>query len=415
MPSETAPALRPAVLAAAPRSAPAARAGAGAGPARGLPFGVVVSLLCLAFGAIEAAQAYAGNLLRQSPNALQQALVFSWLPWVPAALLAPAVVACATRRPLDRGRWRENVAAHVLAMLAFVALHEVAAALIVLPWMTIPFGPVHLIKQLTYRSALDAAVYWAIVGGTHAVRSSREAREREQAAAKLESGLAEARLAALRAQLDPHFLFNTLNAVSALALRGEREGVVQALSTLSDLLRSTLGGAPTQEVALADEMALLDGYLEIQRLRFSDRLTVERDVAADALDAAVPAMLLQPLVENAVQHGVAARPGPTRIVIRARRDGDVLRVEVRDGGPGFPGDGAAAAPVGRAAPRAGGGIGLANTRERLAQLYGDAQRLECRNVEGGGALVAVALPFRAIPLDAGSPTRGADPGAAGRA
>ena len=354
--------------------------------------GAVASLLCLAFGAIEAAQSYAGAIMRDAPTPLSQALIFSWLPWVPAALLAPAVVWYAVRWPLDRRRWQASLAAHALGMIAFVALHEVAAAFVVMPWMNIPFGPLHFIKQLTFRSALDAAVYWAIVGGTLAVRASREAREREQATVKLQAGLAEARLAALRAQLDPHFLFNTLNAVSALALRGERERVVEALSTLSDLLRATLGGAPAQEVALDEELALLDRYLHIQRLRFSDRLTVEREISPGVGNAAVPAMLLQPLVENAIQHGVAARPGPTRIVIRARRDGDALQLSVLDTGPGFAG-GNGAAPIPRTARE---GIGLANTRERLAQLYGDRQRLECRNADGAGALVTVEIPYRAI-------------------
>jgi two-component sensor histidine kinase len=351
---------------------------------RALPLGIAVALLCLAVGALEAAQSFGASLIRDNAHGLRDAIVFSWLPWIPAALLAPLIVAGAERWPLDRGRRGRRVTIHVAAMLAFIALHVLAAVLTVLPWMSVPFGTLLFAKQATFRSAMDAAVYWAIVGGVHAVRAAREAREREQAAARLEAGLAEARLAALRAQLDPHFLFNTLNAVSALALRGDGEGVVQALSTLSELLRATLGGAPTQEVALADELALLDRYLEIQRLRFSDRLTVARDVDAGALDAAVPAMLLQPLVENAVQHGVAASPGPTTITIGARREGDSLRVEVRDGGPGF-----------ARAKHGGNGIGLANTRERLAQLYGGAHRLECRDLgEAGGALVAVTLPYR---------------------
>jgi sensor histidine kinase YesM len=206
---------------------------------------------------------------------------------------------------------------------------------------------------------------------------------------RLEAGLAQARLAALRAQLDPHFLFNTLNAVSALALRGEREGVVKALSTLSDLLRATLGGAPTQEVALSDELALLDRYLEIQRLRFSDRLSVVRDIDASVLDAAVPAMLLQPLVENAIKHGIGARPEGMRIEIHARRVDAMVVLQVRDTGPGF---------GRRDSPETNGqGIGLANTRERLAQLYGTTQRLECRDAEGQGGVVEVALPYRRIP------------------
>jgi sensor histidine kinase YesM len=273
-------------------------------------------------------------------------------------------------------------------MVGFVLLHELATSLLMDPWMNIPIINTFF-KQLTFRSALDAMVYWAIIGATHAVRSARQAREREQAAVRLEAGLAEARLTALRAQLDPHFLFNTLNAVSALALRGEREGVVQALSTLSDLLRATLGGAPTQEVALSDELALLDRYLEIQRLRFSDRLTVVRDVDPTVLDAAVPAMLLQPLVENAIKHGIGARPEGMRIEIHARPLDAMVVLEVRDTGPGFGRRGQNTAN--------GEGIGLANTRERLAQLYGATQRLECRDAEGQGGVVEVVLPYRRIP------------------
>jgi sensor histidine kinase YesM len=294
----------------------------------------------------------------------------------------------AVRWPLDRGEWRRSVPRHLATMLVFIALHEVITALLLRPFVSIPFGWVLVMKQLTYRSIIDAILYWGFVGVTHAIRASREARERAEATVRLEAGLAEARLAALRAQLDPHILFNTLNAVSALALRGEREGVVQALSTLSELLRATLGGAPTQEIALADELSLLGRYLEIQQLRFSDRLQVVHDVDAAALDAAVPAMLLQPLVENAVQHGVAARPGPMRIDIRAERRDGTVRLEVRDTGPGF-GRASAGTPNGTRE-----GIGLGNTRERLAQLYGASQSLECRDADGAGAIVAVTLPYR---------------------
>jgi signal transduction histidine kinase len=349
-----------------------------------------VSLLSLAFGSIEAAQGLAGALFRGEPHPYRSAFVYSWLPWLPVLFLAPPLVWLAERWPLDRGRWRAMVPRHLAAMVAFIAVHETAAAFVTAPWMGMAFQFV-LIKQITYRSVIDAVLYWGIVGATLAYRASREAREREQAAVQLQAGLTEARLTALRAQLDPHFLFNTLNAVSALALRGEREGVVHALSTLSDMLRTTLGGAPTQEVPLADELALLERYLEIQRLRFSDRLQIVYDIEPAACDAAVPAMLLQPLVENAVQHGVAARPGAVRIEIRAARRGDALHLEVRDTGPGF----ARSAP--EMAPEIRERIGLGNTRERLAQLYGSAHTFECRDAEGAGALVVVTLPYRAIP------------------
>jgi two-component system, LytTR family, sensor kinase len=367
------------------------------------PFGrhpkLVVAALCLAFGVIEGAQGYAGAVWREDPAPISSALIFSFLPWIPVAALAPIIATFGERWPLDHGRWRAHLSRHVVAMFAFTLVHEMLAALLTSPWMNVPIGWPLFLKQLTFRSALDAMVYWAIIGATHAVRASREAREREQATIKLEAGLAEARLTALRAQLDPHFLFNTLNAVSALALRGEREGVVKALSTLSDLLRATLGGAPTQEVALADELALLDRYVEIQRLRFSDRLQVVRHIEGDVLDAAVPAMLLQPLVENAIKHGISVRPEGMRIEIHARRSGAEVTLEVRDTGPGF-GNRERASPNGDA-----GGIGLANTRERLVQLYGTTQRLECRDAEGKGAVVQITLPYRQIPIGPPRPAR----------
>jgi two-component system, LytTR family, sensor kinase len=357
-----------------------------------------VSLLSLAFGSIEAAQGLAGALFRGEPHPYRSAFIYSWLPWFPVLFLAPPLVWLAERWPLDRGRWRAMVPRHLAAMVAFIAVHEAAAAAVTAPWIGMSF-PLVLIKQITYRSVIDAVLYWGIVGATLAYRTSREAREREQAAVQLEAGLTEARLTALRAQLDPHFLFNTLNAVSALALRGEREGVVRALSTLSDMLRTTLGGAPTQEVPLADELALLERYLEIQRLRFSDRLQIVYDIEPAACDAAVPAMLLQPLVENAVQHGVAARPGAVRIEICAARRGDTLHLEVRDTGPGFFRHAGAEEPAAQIRER----IGLGNTRERLAQLYGAAHTFECRDADGAGAIVAVTLPYRAIPSSRPAP------------
>ena len=225
-------------------------------------------------------------------------------------------------------------------------------------------------------------VYWATVGLVHAERSSREAAEREQAAARLEASLSEARLSALRDQIDPHFLFNTLNSVSVLALRGDPEGVTRVVAALGNLLRRSLDGGRAQEVPLADELAMLEHYLEIQAIRFGDRLTIEREIEPAAREVLVPSMLTQPLVENAVHHAVAPTPGPARIAIHARRDGDSLLLEVADSGPGFAG----AAPA--------EGIGLGNTRARLAQLYGTRHALEFGPAPEGGARVMVRLPWR---------------------
>jgi LytS/YehU family sensor histidine kinase len=249
------------------------------------------------------------------------------------------------------------------------------------PGQTPSYSAVFL-KLFAYRFAVDVLVYWGTVGLVHAWRAAREAVEREQATARLEASLTEARLAALRDQLDPHFLFNTLNAVSVLALRGDREGVTRVVAALGDLLRRSLDGGRVQEVPLGEELAMLERYLEIQEIRFGDRLTIERDIDPAAAGAFVPAMITQPLVENAVQHAVAQTPGAARIAIRAWRENGSLLLEVADSGPGF----------GGVQPTEG--IGLGNTRARLVQLYGPAQTLAFGVGPDGGASVVVTLPWR---------------------
>jgi sensor histidine kinase YesM len=176
-----------------------------------------------------------------------------------------------------------------------------------------------------------------------------------------------------------------------LALKGESAQVVRTLSRLSDLLRTSLAAEPRQEVPLAEELAFIDGYLEIQELRFADRLSVAREIDGQALGGLVPAMILQPLVENAVVHGVAPNRDPGRITIRAQVEDGCLELEVRDTGPGFAG----------AADRRG--IGLANTRARLEQLFGAAHLLECGNHPDGGAAVRIRIPFRPQPGEAAAP------------
>ncbi len=184
-------------------------------------------------------------------------------------------------------------------------------------------------KLLILNFALDVVIYCAFVGGFHALLYYREFRARELAASQLQTGLTQARLEALRAQLNPHFLFNTLNAISALALKGDRDGVVQMLSLLSDLLRLSLDAHLPQAVPLADEIAFIDRYLELQRIRFSDRLEIQKSIEPDTLRALVPSLLLQPVVENAVLHGIAsaARSGTHRHRDPARRKRTVARGE----------------------------------------------------------------------------------------
>jgi two-component system LytT family sensor kinase len=215
----------------------------------------------------------------------------------------------------------------------------------------------------------------------------QEAARLQAETAQLQAQLAEARLSALRSQIDPHFLFNTLNAVSALVERDPR-GVRRMIARLSELLRHSLDGAGEPEVTLRQELEFADRYLEIMRIRFQGSLEVEQRVDEGMMDAMVPSLVLQPLVENAVKHGVGRLRGVGRIEIEARRDGARVILTVRDNGPGMEG----AAPARE-------GVGLRNTRERLAQLYGDDAKLTLRPAEGGGFEAEVALPWR--PADTG--------------
>jgi len=221
--------------------------------------------------------------------------------------------------------------------------------------------------------------YWLILGVQAAFVYQRMYRQQQVAAAELQANLTEARLDALRLQLHPHFLFNTLNAIGAF-VQADPERAQRMIVRLGDLLRRTLDGGNAPELPLREELEQLGPYLEIQRVRFGERLSLEIEVPGDAESALVPTLLLQPLVENAVEHGVRRTEGPARVRVSARREGDQLRLEVADNGPGA----------------AGGrdGVGLGNTRSRLLGLYGDAHRFELRTLSGGGTAVTVDLPFR---------------------
>jgi two-component system, LytTR family, sensor kinase len=204
----------------------------------------------------------------------------------------------------------------------------------------------------------------------------------EAQTAELQAQLARAHLAALRSQLDPHFLFNTLHAVSSLVERDPR-GVRRMIARLSELLRSTLDVAQEPETTLEQELEFLRRYIEIMEIRFQGRLQVDMRIAPEALDALVPTLMLQPLVENAVKHGVSKVESVGRIAISAEREGDRVRLEIRDNGPG---------PQ-REPDTAVEGVGLRNTRARLERLYGEAQGLSLATAQDGGAIVTVTLPY----------------------
>jgi anti-sigma regulatory factor (Ser/Thr protein kinase) len=233
--------------------------------------------------------------------------------------------------------------------------------------------------QLKYDFALDYAFYCAIVLFVYLMRQYEDATQ-------LEAKLAQARLRAIQAQLNPHFFFNTLQAISMMAIAGEREGVVETLGRLGALLRKSFDNHRPQQVTLAEEIDFVDEYLDIQSLTFGQRLTVRRSIDAQTRAAMVPAMLLQPLVENAIVHGISGRPGPGTIYIAARRSEHQLRLEVGDSGQGFPqGD----------AYR--NGVGLSATESRLQLLFGSAHNIEYGSSDLGGACVVVVIPFSEAP------------------
>lgn len=256
-----------------------------------------------------------------------------------------------------------------------------------------PPGP----RTLSLRHVvLDLLAYGAISGLVHSVNFYGRLRERERRALVLEARLARARLGALQAQLQPHFLFNSLNAVTTLLRRDPRLAET-TLVALSELLRLALSQSEKQETALRDEVEFVRRYLEIQRTRFGDKLRVEEDLDPQALHCRVPKLVLQPLVENAIRHGIepADRPGTVRVGA-ARQDGRLV-LTVEDDGVGIPGGDGEAGGAGNAAlpgPKTSGtGIGLANLRDRLQVLYGNRQRLEVRPRMGGGVVVRVELPW----------------------
>lgn len=345
--------------------------------------GIVLGVALL-FGVLEALQAR--FYYRQMPwSRFWIFTIRHTLPgWLILAALFPLIYWLATRVRVTRTSWPRMLPIHIVAGVVIMTTYLVGVS----AWShrmdpSLAFS-VHLGSAIANYFMLSYFMYCCLVAIFHAYHYQSEARQRELTALRLESGLAQARLQALRAQLNPHFLFNALNAISGLAVENEREKVTRMVSALSDLLRATLEDDGVEEIRLADELDVLDRYIEIQQTRFGDRLQVEKQIEPGLDDALVPRLLFQPLVENAVVHGASARPGRARILVRASRRDDVLRLEVIDDGPGF-----------HASPRPGGhGIGLSNTRARLEQLYGDAQSLDAGTAALGGGSVVVDLPFR---------------------
>ena len=315
-----------------------------------------------------------------------------WYGW---ALLAPGILWFARRYPFGRSTWRKAAAMHCLGVVLFTFAHVVLAVTsrVVILRFALAADPAAVIRNASWWPVFrelfflnfdwEMMTYWAVVGMTHALEFHQVSQERELAAAHLETRLAEAQLQALQRQLHPHFLFNTLHTISALMHR-DTEAADAMLERLSDLLRLTLERLGTQQVHLKDEIDFVDKYLEIERARFGDRLRVDFDVEPGILDALVPNFLLQPLVENAVRHGIGPKIGGGTIRVSAHRDGPWLRMIVRDDGVGISSEKLQTFST---------GVGLSNTRSRLEHLYGSGHTFTFDRPAGGGLSVTIAIPY----------------------
>jgi two-component system, LytTR family, sensor kinase len=298
------------------------------------------------------------------------------LDWYSCAMFTPVLLWLVRRFPLDAANAARRAPLYLLVTSACVAAKYAVMVLVINNFAQ---PRVTYTRLLTQNFLLELMIFWAVVAALHAVELQRTLAAREQAALELRAQLSEAQLRVLKAQLQPHFLFNTLNGVASLIHTAPKTAdfiVVQ----LADLLRASLDHEGTREIPLADELALLDKYLAIMKARFGERVTIVRDIDPAALRTLVPQLLLQPLAENAFEHGIGQRGGSGMIAIRAHIAGSLLRLEISDDGAGLSG----------AAPEEG--VGLGNSRQRLARLYGERQSITLAPRPEGGATVVVELP-----------------------
>jgi signal transduction histidine kinase len=323
-------------------------------------------------------------------------LVYAVPTWAPWALATPLIIALGRRFPLEGDGWWRHLPVHLGAAALALAAHLAFFAFWTL--QTSPYAPDVPWSEYTVRLLgstwvfVDLFVYGVIFGGHQAVRFAQRARDRAVQASRLEAQLQQARFKALKMQLHPHFLFNTINAISTLVLKGATAPATQMLDRLSTFLRMALEERDAQTVPLARELAFANTYLSIERVRFSDRLSVTVDVDEGVRSTPVPHLILQPLVENAVRHGIAPKETAGHVRIAATAVGDRLRLVVEDDGPGLSAekDSAADGP-GEASDT--GGLGLAMTRDRLQAAYGDAHTFTIESRDGGGVRVIVEVPL----------------------
>jgi two-component system, LytTR family, sensor kinase len=353
----------------------------------------VLFVIATAFGISSTFQAYWMDRLAPHAHPMQYAvarlLALNLVYWYIPALLAPIIMAFALRHPIDRVHWPRQIGMHLAGALSYSVVHTAVmtgtrALLVIIGGPPPGFPGWRISTLLAYLTQLDwlLMTYLFLIGVAYALAYRRESESRALNTSKLETRLVEAQLQSLQRQLHPHFLFNTLNTISGL-IRTDPDGADVMIDRLGDLLRMTLHKSGIQEVSLKEELEVLQKYVEIERTRFGNRLNVEMHVQPDTLDAQVPSLVLQPLVENAIRHGIGPNARPGWIAVHSSREGDELLLQVLDSGDGLPPDRLMA--LNR-------GVGLDNTRARLAHLYRDRYEFTFSNLERGFC-VTIRIPF----------------------
>ncbi len=299
------------------------------------------------------------------------------------AAITPLILRLARKFTFEGKFLLRNISIHILVSLVVAYVIRVLSDIIriLLVWQRSEVNWKEVLTYAYFYFDYGLLMYWFIVLVNHTLQSYRKSREGELQTSRLQTQLAEAQLDALKTQLHPHFLFNTLNAISVL-IQKSPESAQKMLTLLSDLLRITLDHTGVQEVPLKDELDFLERYIQIQQVRFGDRLEVKMEIDSNALNAKVPNLVLQPLVENAIEHGVAKRAGVGLVRVAAKRTDSRVRLEIQDNGAGV--------QVGNGKKE---GVGLSNTRARLIQLYGEHQQFELTSLAGKGTIARIEIPF----------------------
>lgn len=329
------------------------------------------------------------NQLSPSPLPFWRILLWQLVSGYIWFAISPLILFLANRFPFEEGKWKTSLAAHAVFCVV-VSLLQLAIDSFVLTRLGYPPGREFANFFEAYKFFvfinlhLSILIYMGVVGIKSAYNYYQKYRERQLRTSQLEARLAQSRLQVLKMQLHPHFLFNTLNAISEL-LHRDPDAAEHMITDLSDLLRMALENLEVQEIPLKQELEFLRKYLEIEQMRFQDRLKVEMDIAPETLDASVPNMILQPLVENAIKHGISPKAGGGRIDIWAGRSNGHLVLSVSDDGVGVPSEGLRSLRD---------GVGLSNTRRRLKHLYGEAHRFELSVPDHQGLKVDLEIPFK---------------------